>query len=304
MIDLKLKDLRYLVAVADTRHFGQAAARCFVSQPTLSAQIRKLEDSLGVQLIERQPRRVALTEAGVQVVFRARRIIEASEEIVAMSQLQRDPLAGRLRLALLPTIGPYLLPLVAARIRKRLPRIELMLYEYQTGPMLEHLQAGEIDMGILALPVPTHGMMERALYSEPFVVAVPEGHALAGRKSLKAIDLNEQTVLLLDDGHCLRDQALDVCSRSTAHEKQDFRATSLETLRQMVASGGGITLLPELSSIGAYGNARGVNIIPFANPAPVRRVGAMWRKTTARAAAISAVCDVVAHVAAQHVSTS
>ena len=303
MADLKLKDLRYLVAVADTRHFGQAAARCFVSQPTLSAQIKKLEDYLGVQLIERHPRRIALTEAGVQVVARARRIIEASDEIVSLSQLQRDPLAGRLRMALLPTIGPYLLPLVAARIRRKLPRIELLLYEYQTAPMLEHLQAGEIDVGILALPVPADGLVEKRLFDEPFVVAVPEHHALASRKTLKSADLNGETLLLLEDGHCLRDQALDVCRSSSAQEKQDFRATSLETLRQMVASGSGVTLLPQLASSGAYGHARGVTMVPFARPAPVRHIGALWRKTTARGAAIEAVCDVVAEAANRQVQS-
>ncbi|MFO1503397.1 MAG: LysR substrate-binding domain-containing protein [Steroidobacteraceae bacterium] len=302
MADLKLKDLRYLVAVADTRHFGQAAARCFVSQPTLSAQLKKLEDYLGVQLVERHPRRIALTEAGAQVVARARRIIEASDEIVALTALQRDPLAGRLRVALLPTIGPYLLPLVAARIRRKLPRIELLLYEYQTGPMLDHLHAGDIDMGILALPVPADGMVERALFDEPFVVAVPEHHVLGSRRSLKTADLDGETLLLLEDGHCLRDQALDVCSHSQVQEKQDFRATSLETLRQMVASGGGITLLPQLASTGAYGHARGVAIIPFARPVPVRHVGALWRKTSARQQAIEAVCDVIAEAAGKAVS--
>jgi len=297
LADLKLKDLRYLVAVADTRHFGQAAARCFVSQPTLSAQLKKLEDYLGVQLIERQPRRIALTEAGAQVVARARRIIESSDEIVALSQLQRDPLAGRLRLALLPTIGPYLLPLVAGRIRRKLPRLELLLYEYQTGPMLEHLHAGDIDVGILALPVPAEGLVDRRLFDEPFVVAVPEGNPLASRKSLKSADLDGETLLLLEDGHCLRDQALDVCRHSSVQEKQDFRATSLETLRQMVASGTGITLLPQLASSGAYGHARGISIVPFARPAPVRHIGALWRKTTARGTAIEAVCEVIAEVA-------
>jgi LysR family transcriptional regulator, hydrogen peroxide-inducible genes activator len=297
MADLKLKDLRYLVAVADTRHFGQAAARCFVSQPTLSAQLKKLEEYLGVQLVERHPRRIALTEAGAQVVARARRIIESSDEIVALTALQRDPLSGRLRVALLPTIGPYLLPLVAARIRKKLPRIELLLYEYQTGPLLDHLQAGEIDMGILALPVPADGHVERMLFDEPFVVAVPENHALAARKSLKTSDLDGETLLLLEDGHCLRDQALDVCSHSKVQEKQDFRATSLETLRQMVASGSGITLLPQLASTGAYGHARGVSIVPFARPAPVRHIGALWRRTSAKQAAIEAVCDVIADAA-------
>ena len=302
MADLKLKDLRYLVAVADTRHFGQAAARCFVSQPTLSAQLKKLEDYLGVQLVERHPRRIALTEAGAQVVARARRIIEASDEIVSLTALQRDPLAGRLRVALLPTIGPYLLPLVAPRIRKKLPRVELLLYEYQTGPMLEHLQAGDIEMGILALPVPVDGLAERTLFDEPFVVAVPADHALGSRKSLRTSDLDGETLLLLEDGHCLRDQALDVCSHSKMQEKQDYRSTSLETLRQMVASGSGITLLPQLASTGAYGHARGVAIVPFAKPAPVRHVGALWRKTSAKQQAIEAVCDVIAEAAGKTVA--
>jgi LysR family hydrogen peroxide-inducible transcriptional activator len=301
MADLKLKDLRYLVAVADTRHFGHAAARCFVSQPTLSAQIKKLEDYLGVQLIERHPRRIALTEVGTQVVGRARRIIEASDEIVTLAETRRDPLAGRLRMALLPTIGPYLLPLVATRIRRKLPRLELLLYEYQTGPMLDHLHAGDIDVGVLALPVSTEGLVERRLFDEPFVVALPEHHELASRRSVKAADLNGETLLLLEDGHCLREQALDICARAEAQEKQDFRATSLETLRQMVASGGGITLLPQLASTGAYGNARGVTTVPFAPPVPMRHIGALWRKTSARGTAIDAVCDVIAETAARQV---
>lgn len=293
MADIKLKDLRYLVAVADTGHFGQAAALCFVSQPTLSAQLRKLEDYLGVQLVERQPRNSALTDAGVAVVLRARRILEASDDIVAVTQQLRDPLAGRLRLALLPTICPYLLPVVAARIRKQLPRLDLMLYEHQTGPMLHKLHSGEIDAGILALPVDTEEFSERQLYSEPFVLAVPEGHRLATRKQVQVDDLDGETLLLLEDGHCLRDQALAVCSRSGAHEKQDFRATSLETLRQMVASGAGVTLLPELASKGAYGGARGVAIVPFAKPSPARQIGMVWRPSSARATAINAVCDVI-----------
>ncbi|MEP7314003.1 MAG: LysR substrate-binding domain-containing protein [Pseudomonadota bacterium] len=304
MADLKLKDLRYLVAVADTRHFGQAAARCFVSQPTLSAQLKKLEDYLGVQLIERQPRRISLTEVGESIVSRARRIVEATDEIVTLAQHRHDPLAGRLRLALLPTIGPYLLPLVAARIRKALPRLELMLYEYQTEPLMERLHAGEIDAGILALPVNDDGLNERKLYDEPFVVALPDGHRLVKRATLRSADLDGETLLLLEDGHCLRDQALAVCSHSGAHEKQNFRATSLETLRQMVASGGGVTLLPELASRGAYGGARGVTVIPFARPAPVRHIGVVWRKTSARAAVIDAVCTLIAEIVSRQLKSA
>ena len=227
MADLKLKDLRYLVAVADARHFGRAAERSFVSQPTLSAQLKKLEDYLGVQLIERSPKRVPLTAAGEEIVERARRILDAGDEIVELARGHRDPLAGRLRLALLPTIGPYLLPNVARRLRKALPRLELMLYEYQTDPMLEKLQSGEIDVGILALPVSQDGLEAYELYKEPFTVAMPAGHRLAQRASIKVGDLSHETLLLLEDGHCLRDQALEICSGTDLHEKQDFRATSL-----------------------------------------------------------------------------
>ncbi len=294
MADLKLIDLRYLVAVADTRHFGRAAERSFVSQPTLSAQLKKLEEYLGVQLIERAPKRVQLTAAGEEIVERARRILEASDEIVDLARGHSDPLAGRLRLALLPTIGPYLLPNVAARLRKALPRLELMLYEYQTDPMLEKLHLGEIDVGILALPVSLDGLDSFELYKEPFTVAMPAGHKLAQRNSIRIDDLSHETLLLLEDGHCLRDQALDICSGSDVHEKQDFRATSIETLRPRVAAGVGITLLPELAGRGAYGNARGVAIRPFAKPVPTRTVGAVWRKTTARREAILALCKQIA----------
>ena len=187
-----------------------------------------------------------LTAAGEEIVERARRILDASEEIVEVARGHRDPLAGRLRLALLPTIGPYLLPNVAGRLRKQLPRLELMLYEYQTDPMLEKLHSGEIDVGILAFPVSMDGLDSFELYKEPFAVAMPSGHRLAQRSSIRIADLAHETLLLLEDGHCLRDQALDICAGSDVHEKQDFRATSIETLRQMVAAGVGITLLPEL----------------------------------------------------------
>ena len=293
-MDLKLKDLRYLVAVADLRHFGRAAARCFVSQPTLSAQLKKLEQSLGVQLIERSPNRIALTPAGEEIVARARQILEASDEVVTLARSRRDPLAGKLRVALLPTIGPYLLPRVAPAIRRALPRLELRLYEYQTAPMLEKLRDGELDLGILALPVELSGLESRELYREPFLVALPEHHALTAHEQLRVGDLKNETLLLLEDGHCLRDQALEVCSRAGVRDAQDFRATSLETLRQMVATGAGVTLLPELAGRGAYRSARGVVLRPFARPAPARYVGAVWRKRSARRAAIDAMCKLLA----------
>jgi LysR family transcriptional regulator, hydrogen peroxide-inducible genes activator len=298
MADLKLKDLRYLVAVADTRHFGRAAERCFVSQPTLSTQLKKLEQYLGVQLIERQPKRVALTAAGEEIIARARRILEASDEVVTLARAHRDPLAGALRIAMLPTIGPYLLPRVARDLKKALPRLDLRLYEYSTAAMLARLRAGEIDLGILALPVDLEGLEVRELYDEAFMVAVPATHPLAQRPTIRVQDLENETLLLLEDGHCLRDQALAVCSQVGMHEMQDFRATSLETLRQMVATGAGVTLLPELATHGAYRHARGVVVRPFARPAPLRKIGGVWRKSSARRAAIAAVCaQIEAHAA-------
>jgi len=292
--DIKLKDLRYLVAVADERHFGRAAARCFVSQPTLSAQLKKLEEYLGVQLIERQPKRVTLTDVGAAIVVRARRMLEASDELVALAQTHRDPLAGRLRVAFLPTIGPYVLPGIAPSVRRALPRLQLLLYEYRTEAMLEKLHDGEIDLGVLALPVELDGLEARPLYEEAFELALPAHHRLAQRRSVRLEELKDEPLLLLEEGHCLRDQALSLCARVGAHERQDFRATSLETLRQMVATGAGVTLLPELAGRGAYGHARGVALRPLARPVPSRRIGAVWRKATTRRIAIDALCELIA----------
>jgi LysR family hydrogen peroxide-inducible transcriptional activator len=286
---MNLRDLRYLVALADERHFGKAAERCFVSQPTLSAQVRKLEEYLGVPLVERQPKRVALTPTGVKIVQRARALLQEADAIVELAKTDRDPLAGPLKLALIPTVGPYLLPHVASRLRKDVPRLKLMLYEYQTVQLLQRLRAGEIEMGILALPVELDGLDSAELYDEPFALAVPASHPLADADRVKVEDLRGETLLLLEDGHCLRDQALEVCSRVRVNEAHDYRATSLETLRQMVAAGHGITLLPELAAETPVGTARGLRVKPFARPAPGRTIGAVWRKSTTRAPAIEAI---------------
>ncbi len=290
---MNLRDLRYFVALADTRHFGKAAERSFVSQPTLSAQIKKLESYLGVQLIERQPRKVTLTEMGARILPLARSILQESDEIVSLARNDHDPLSGKLKVALIPTIGPYLLPLVARKLRKQLPRLKVMLYEYQTQPLLEKLRAGDIDLGILALPVPLDGLEARPLYDEDFTLAVPSNSPLAKRSNVKIDDLSGETLLLLEDGHCLRDQALDVCSRIDVKESEDYRATSLETLRQMVAAGLGITLLPKLATRGPFGSGQGLTVKEFSRPVPSRSIGAVWRKSTARTDAIKAVCDAI-----------
>ena len=290
---MNLRDLRYFVALADTRHFGKAAERSFVSQPTLSAQIKKLETYLGVQLIERQPRKVTLTEMGARILPLARSILQESDEIVSLARNDHDPLSGKLKVALIPTIGPYLLPLVARKLRKQLPLLKVMLYEYQTQPLLEKLRAGDIDLGILALPVPLDGLEARPLYDEDFTLAVPSNSPLAKRSNVKIDDLSGETLLLLEDGHCLRDQALDVCSRIDVKESEDYRATSLETLRQMVAAGLGITLLPKLATRGPFGPGQGLTVKEFSRPIPSRSIGAVWRKSTARTDAIKAVCDAI-----------
>jgi LysR family hydrogen peroxide-inducible transcriptional activator len=290
---MNLKDLKYLVALADTGHFGRAAERTFVSQPTLSAQLKKLEEYLGVKLVERQPKNVQLTDVGRQVVARARRMLNEGEEIVALARNNTNPLSGKLKVALIPTIGPYLLPRVMQKIRKALPELGLMLYEHQTENLLKRLRDGEFDVGIIALPVGEEGLESRELYKEAFTVAVPTHHPLAEKSSIKVADLKGQTLLLLEDGHCLRDQALEVCSRVDVHELEDFRATSLETLRQMVVAGLGITLMPELAIDSPFGSQRGLTVRQFAKPAPTRTVGAVWRKSSTRAPAIAAMCDVI-----------
>jgi LysR family transcriptional regulator, hydrogen peroxide-inducible genes activator len=296
---MNLKDLKYLVALADTGHFGKAAERTFVSQPTLSAQLKKLEEYLGVKLVERQPKNVQLTEVGRQIVVRARRMLDEGDEIVALARSNTDPFAGKLKVALIPTIGPYLLPRVMQKIRKTMPHLGLMLYEYQTEPLLKRLRDGEIDLGIIALPALQEGVESRPLYEEAFTVALPNHHPLADKSTIKVADLKGQTLLLLEDGHCLRDQALEVCSRVDVREAEDFRATSLETLRQMVVAGLGLTLLPELAVESPFGSQRGLTIRQFGKPVPTRTVGAVWRKSSTRAAAIAAICNVVDDVMAK-----
>jgi LysR family hydrogen peroxide-inducible transcriptional activator len=290
---MTLRDLEYLVALADTRHFGRAAGRCHVSQPTLSAQLRKLEDYLGVALVERRPRHAALTAAGAAVAQRARRMLADADDIRALARASQDPLAGSLKVGLIPTLGPYLLPRIAPRIAKALPKLSLMLHEYQTAPLVARTLAGDLDLAILALPADTKGLVTRSLFAEAFLVAMPEGHRLAARKRVRTSDLEGEKLLLLEEGHCLRDQALEVCAH-VGTDEQAFRATSLETLRQMVASGLGLTLLPGLSAGGPFASARGLAVRPFAPPSPHRVIGAAWRRTSSRLDAIDAVCAIVA----------
>jgi LysR family hydrogen peroxide-inducible transcriptional activator len=284
---LNLRDLRYLVALADHKHFGRAAEASFVSQPTLSTQIRKLEDELGVALVERAPRRVMLTPVGAEIADRARKVIAEVEQMTQIARRSQDPEAGSVRLGLFPTLGPYLLPHVVPRLRERFPRLELLLVEEKTDQILARLRDGRLDAGLLALPVHDEQLHIEPLFDEPFVLAVPRPHALARRDALDMRDLDRTHLLLLEEGHCLRDQALDVCRLSGADERDGFRATSLETLRQMVAAGVGITLLPMLAVQPPVPPSSDIALLPFDGEAPHRRIAMVWRRSSAMGSFLS-----------------
>jgi LysR family transcriptional regulator, hydrogen peroxide-inducible genes activator len=278
---MNLRDLKYLVSLADHKHFGRAAAACFISQPTLSTQIKKLEDELGVALVERAPRRVMLTPAGRDAAERARRIVADVEEMKEAARRSQNPEAGTVRLGIFPTLGPYLLPHVVPRIRERFPQLELLLIEEKTEVILRQLREGRLDAGVLALPLHDDQLHLEFLFEEPFMLAVPGSHPLANAGSLTMQDLANESLLLLEDGHCLRDQALDVCHMAGAGEKNGFRATSLETLRQMVAANVGMTLLPVLSVKPPVSSSPDVHLVTFRAPEPNRRIAMVWRRSSA-----------------------
>ena len=232
-------------------------------------------------LVERTPRKVLLTEVGREIALRARDVLNEVEQIRAIARRTLDPESGTVRLGIFPTLGPYLLPHMVPRIRARFPRLELLLLEEKTENVLRQLREGRIDAGILALPVHDHQLHVEKLFEEPFVLAVPEDNPLVGRNSLKLEDLADQSILLLEDGHCLRDQALEVCQMAGAGEKAGFRATSLETLRQMVAANVGITLLPTLAVKPPVPQVDHVRLIRFSGRAPSRHIAMVWRKSSA-----------------------
>ncbi|HET8899709.1 MAG TPA: LysR substrate-binding domain-containing protein [Rhodanobacteraceae bacterium] len=278
---MNLRDLRYLVALAEHRHFGRAAAASFVSQPTLSTQIRKLEEELGVALVERTPRTVLLTDVGREIVARAREVLNEVEQIRRVARRDRDPEAGSLRLGIFPTLGPYLLPHVLEQLRQRFPRLELLLVEEKTPELVQRLREGKLDAAILAQPIHDDTLHAEFLFEEPFLLASPASHPLAKRRTLHLDDLAEENLLLLEDGHCLRDQALEVCHLAGAGEKSGFRATSLETLRQMVAANVGITLLPLLAVQPPIARTPNVHLTAFRGQPPSRRLAMFWRRSSA-----------------------
>ncbi|KMY86662.1 Hydrogen peroxide-inducible gene activator [Candidatus Paraburkholderia calva] len=303
---MTLTELKYIVAVARERHFGHAAEACFVSQPTLSVAIKKLEDELNVQIFERGTSEVSVTPIGEQIVTQAQRVLEQTLAIKEIAKQGKDPLVGPLRLGVIYTIGPYLLPTLVKQMIKSVPQMPLMLQENYTLKLIELLKLGEIDVAIMALPFPETGLIVRALYDEPFVVAMPSGHAWENRPRIDPNDLKQETMLLLGSGHCFRDHVLGVCpelmhfSQNADGIQKTFEGSSLETIRHMVASGVGITVLPRMSVHEVKPHATAIDsgllsYVPFDEPVPDRRVVLAWRKSFTRMPVIDAICDAIAN---------
>ncbi len=273
---MNLKDLEYLVALAEEGHFGRAAERCSVSQPTLSGQLKKLEQALQVSFLERTSRRVLFTQAGLQLVAQARRVLAEARLFRELAGSHGETMSGPLHLGLIPTVAPYLLPHMVPGLRQAFPRLELYLHEAQTQALLTQLQGGQLDCAILALLRETGDFIELPLYDEPMQLAVPVGHEWQARQQVALGELAGHRLLMLEDGHCLREQALGYCFAAGAAEDRHFRATSLETLRNMVAAGAGITLLPQLAVPGERCRD-GVCYLPCREPQPSRRIGLIYR---------------------------
>jgi LysR family hydrogen peroxide-inducible transcriptional activator len=275
---MTLQELKYLVALADHGHFGRAAEACFITQSTLSTQIKKLEDFLGVTLFDRSLKRVTPTPTGREILAAARNIVEESERIRELAKHAQDPMARTIHLGVIPTLGPYYLPHALTLVHKKHPGLRLLLREEMTPQILEHLNDGKLDAGLLALPVNDDSLRVEALFYEPFFAALPAGHALSKQRELQVADIMAEKLLLLDEGHCLREQALDVCGTGS-RGREEVRATSLETLRQMVGMGLGLTLLPALAvDAGPRSSKKTIATRPFKSPPPGRTIGLAWRR--------------------------
>lgn len=287
---MTLTELRYVVAAARERHFGRAAEACFISQPTLSVAIKKLEEELGVVLFERGSGEVSVTPIGHKIVEQAQRVLEEAARVKDLAVAASDPLAGTLRIGTIYTIGPYLLPKLIPILRRTVPTMQLIIQEDFTDQLAESLKRGEVDVIVIALPFEEPGVVTQALYDEPFLVAVPAGHRWERRKRITADELTRESLLLLGAGHCLRDQVLDLCravNRQSGLQKA-LEAGSLETIRQMVAGGVGITVLPS-TSVGSGRDNELIRIRPFKPPVPGRRVALAWRRSFPRPQAVAAL---------------
>jgi LysR family hydrogen peroxide-inducible transcriptional activator len=285
-------ELRYIVAVAQERHFGRAAERCFITQPALSLAIQKLEDELGAQIFERKRNDLALTPLGEKIVQQAQRVLEEAEQIKVIAAQGKDQLKGTLRFGVIATVGPYLLSDLVSALRKHAPEMPLEIEENLTVNLSRMLKSGKLDVIMIALPFDEPGILTRALYDEPFKAVVPVNHPWAKKSRIDSRALAGQQVLLPHAGHCFRQQVLDSCPELSRSDNEGIQGNSLETIRQMVASGLGITVLP-CSALTAKHHNKRLAVVPFTDPVPQRRIGLAWRTGFPRPAAIEAVTDAV-----------
>ncbi|HTY02913.1 MAG TPA: LysR substrate-binding domain-containing protein [Rhodocyclaceae bacterium] len=283
---MTLTDLRYIVALARERHFGHAAEKCFVSQPTLSVAVKKLEDELGVILFERSPLEVRVTPIGERVVAQAERVLSEANQLAEIAAAGKNPLAGPLRLGVIYTIGPWLLPKLVPLLHERAPEMPLLLEENYTQRLLERLKAAELDIAILALPVEEPGLVAQPVYDEAFRALMPANHRWVKARSIAPDKLLEEPILMLGRGNCFRDQVLDLCARAGAGGPQVLEGSSLETIRHMVASGVGVTVMPATAVDDIPKNDALLRVRSFAEPTPSRRVGIVWRASFPRHQAI------------------
>lgn len=290
---MTLTELRYIVALAQERHFGHAAEKCFVTQPTLSLAIKKLEDELGLMLFERNKSEVIVTAKGEAIVAQARRVLEEANRIYQLARAGGDPLSGPLRLGVIPTIGPYLLPELVPLLRKAAPNMPLSIEENLTGNLAPLLRHGEIDVAIIALPFVLPGVKTRVLYEETFRVVVPNGHPWCKRKRVKPSELGQENLLMLNTGHCFRDQVLEACPGQAPDALTDGRAgSSLETIRAMVASGLGVSVLP-CSALGKPYQTKSIHVLEFDGDIPSRKVALAWREGFGRGKAIEVLANAI-----------
>ena len=279
-----LKQLKYLCAIADHQHFGRAAEACHVSQSTLSAGIQELEDTLSASLVERNNRNVLLTGLGQEVVARAHAVLVDVDDLVSLCAAAREPFSGKMRLGVIPTIAPFLLPHLLSDLRADHPDFRLYIREDLSQHLVNALHAGELDVLLLALPFPAEGVEVMTLAQDDFLLASPKGHPLSGRKQLATGDLKDEDLLLLEDGHCLRDHALEACELRGSQITVPYQATSLATIVQMVANGIGVTLLPQMSVAAGITAGTDIVVTPFKKARVAREIGLMWRKKTPRRA--------------------
>jgi LysR family transcriptional regulator, hydrogen peroxide-inducible genes activator len=278
-----LQQLRFLCALAEHRHFGRAAEACAVTQSTLSAGLRELEERLGVPLVERSHRRALLTPVGEEIVARGRRLLREARDLTEAAKSGREPLAGPLRLGVIPTIGPYVLPAAMRGLASAFPKLKLYLREEQTAPLLAKLEAGELDLALIALPYATGELEVMALGEDPLLVALPKAHPLAREKRISRADLAGEALLLMEDGHCLRTHALEACRLSAPDRNEIFQGTSLKTLLQMAAGGIGVTLVPAIAAPSEISRGSGLVARPLAGE-PSRTAALAWRPSSARKA--------------------